>query len=181
MSFPFDRVLVIGASASGKSTLAQRLSDTFSLTLIDLDEVFWRPNWQKPTDEQFRQEVDLLVTSNARWVVAGNYKAVRDLVWPRAQLIVWLDLPFWTTLWRLTVRTLRRWWYREELFGKGLRESLWSHCKFWSEDSLYYWHFVHFISRRRAFEELFRSPAFVAHTILRFRSQMELDEWLRHF
>jgi hypothetical protein len=43
-----------------------------------------------------------------RWVTDGNKRAVRDLVWPRADTIVWLDYPLAVSLWRLGKRARRR-------------------------------------------------------------------------
>jgi hypothetical protein len=43
-----------------------------------------------------------------RWVTDGNKSAVRDLVWPRADTIVWLDYPLLVSLWRLGRRALWR-------------------------------------------------------------------------
>jgi hypothetical protein len=43
-----------------------------------------------------------------RWVTDGNKSAVRDLVWPRADTVIWLDYPLVVCLWRLGKRALWR-------------------------------------------------------------------------
>jgi hypothetical protein len=43
-----------------------------------------------------------------RWVTDGNKSAVRDLVWPRADTVIWLDYPLVVCLWRLARRALWR-------------------------------------------------------------------------
>ena len=55
------------------------------------------------------------------WVVDGNYSAVRDLVWDRADTVVWLDLPRLVVVRRITTRSIRRVVRREELWN-GNRE-----------------------------------------------------------
>ncbi len=37
---------VVGTSGSGKSTLARRLAHRLELPWIELDRLYWRPNWQ---------------------------------------------------------------------------------------------------------------------------------------
>jgi tRNA A37 N6-isopentenylltransferase MiaA len=39
-SFPYARLLVIGTTSSGKSTLAERLARRFDLNLIELDALY---------------------------------------------------------------------------------------------------------------------------------------------
>ena len=104
-----DRYIVIGATGSGKSTLAQRLSQKLGLEYIELDALFWRPNWSPVDKEEFRSLVEL-ATQVPRWAVAGNYSQSRDIAWPRATAIIWLDYSFWTIFWRRTFRTFRRNW-----------------------------------------------------------------------
>src|ERR1700687_4971827 len=72
------------------------------------------------------------------WVGAGTYGAVRDLLWPRADTIVWLDSPLPLVLGRLAARTLRRGITREVLWS-GNRENLWEHAMVWSKRSLFHW------------------------------------------
>ena len=44
---------VVGTSGSGKSTLARRLAHRLGLPWIELDRLYWRPNWQGTPDEAF--------------------------------------------------------------------------------------------------------------------------------
>ena len=44
------------------------------------------------------------------WVADGNYSKVRDLVWARADTVVWLDYPLPVVVARLVRRTLTRMW-----------------------------------------------------------------------
>ena len=43
--FPYKRVVVVGTTSSGKSTIAKRLADEFGLDFIELDALYWAPNW----------------------------------------------------------------------------------------------------------------------------------------
>jgi hypothetical protein len=100
-------------------------------------------------------------TAGARWVVAGNYGRVRDLVWPKADTVAWLDYPFPLVLSRLTVRTVRR---------AVTREVLWNGNRNWLFKT--YWAY------RREFPRLFALPAHAHLRIARLRRPREADAWL---
>jgi adenylate kinase family enzyme len=175
-SFPYKRVIVVGVTSSGKSTLAEKLSKCLGLDCIELDALNWEPNWQAAPLEVFRARVEK-ATQAEKWVVAGNYHVVRDLIWPKAEVIIWLDYPFLTVLWQLTRRTFRRWWTKELLWGTN-RESLWKHFKLWSADSLYHWLFKTYWRRKREYPLLFSQPELQHLKLFRFQHPRETDEWL---
>ena len=135
LSFPYKRIVVVGVTSSGKSTLAEKLSKRFGLSYIELDALNWDPNWQAAPLEVLRARVEK-ATQAEKWIVAGNYHVVRDLIWPKAEVMIWLDYPLLTALWQLTRRTFRRWWTQELLWGTN-REPFWKHFKLWSPDSLF--------------------------------------------
>ena len=116
------RVVVFGITGSGKSTLAQRLGARTGLRVIELDALYWGPDWQGVPDELFRHRVER-ETRDGDWIVVGNYFQVRDLTWRAADTLVWVDIPFRVAFWRLFRRTLGRVLTREELWGSGNRET----------------------------------------------------------
>ena len=87
------RTVVIGSSGAGKTTLAQQLGSTLGHPVVQLDALYWAPAWKPRADTEFQRLVDE-ATSGDRWVVDGNYAGVRDVVWPRASTIIWLDFSF---------------------------------------------------------------------------------------
>ena len=89
-SFPYKRMVVVGATSSGKSTLAETLARWFELDFIELDALNWEPGWQTAPLDVFRSRVEK-ATKAEKWIVAGNYHIVRDLIWPKAEAILWLD------------------------------------------------------------------------------------------
>lgn len=144
------RVVVVGCSGSGKTTLARRLAAITGAPHVELDALFWAPDWQPRPAAEFLRDTDA-ATAGARWVIDGNYRQTRDVVWPRATAIVWLNFGFPTVFGRALRRTLRRVATREALFA-GNRETLWR--TFASRESLLWWVMTSYRRRRREFGAL---------------------------
>jgi adenylate kinase family enzyme len=178
MKLPYQRLVVVGTTSSGKSTLAKILSGKLNLDFIELDALHWGPNWVEAPDDIFRQRVESAISSD-RWVVAGNYSVVRDLIWPRADALIWLDYPLWTIFWQLTRRTFKRWRTQELLWGTN-RENLRTHFKLWSQDSLYHWLFKTYWQRKREYSQLLSEPCNSHLAVFRFKSPREADAWVNN-
>lgn len=175
-SFPYRRLVVVGTTSSGKSTLAAQVAQKLGLDFIELDALHWEPNWVEAPDDVFRTRVDA-ATRAPGWCVAGNYSVVRDLTWARAEAIVWLDYPFHTVFWRLTRRTFHRWWTRELLWGIN-RENLWTHFKLWSDESLFHWLFKTYWRRKREIPQLFALPQHAHLQVIHLKTPKKTDAWL---
>lgn len=175
--FSSKRTVVIGTTSSGKSTLASQLAGKISGDYIELDALHWEPNWTEAPDEVFRERVENAIKSNT-WVVAGNYHIVRDVVWQRAEAIIWLDYPFHIIFWRLLRRTIRRVATREKLFA-GNFERGWTHLKLWSEESLFHWLFKTYWRRKREYPMLFALPENAHLKVIQFKHPTDTEEWLK--
>jgi adenylate kinase family enzyme len=114
------RVSVVGNSGSGKTTVAAQIASRLGAPHLELDSIFHQPGWQPLPLNEFRARVADFVAGPA-WVVDGNYSDVRDLVWQRADTVVWLDPPRYRVMRRVIWRTLRRVISRAELWN-GNRE-----------------------------------------------------------
>jgi adenylate kinase family enzyme len=130
------RYVVIGTSGAGKSTLARALASRTGSPCIELDELHWAPDWVERPDVEFAAAVRAALTGQPRWVVDGNYSVVRDIVWPRATHVVWLNFGRHVVFPRVLWRTLRRTLGRERLWH-GNRESL--RRAFFSRQSIVLW------------------------------------------
>lgn len=178
-SFPFKRLVIVGVTSSGKSTLAENLAKRFDMNFIDLDALNWEPNWQAAPLAVFRERVTK-ATQAEKWVVAGNYHTVRDLIWPKAEAVIWLDYALLTVLGQLTRRTFKRWWNQELLWGTN-REALLTHFKLWSQDSLFHWLFKTYWRRKREIPVTLSEPEHQYLTLIRFKHPKETETWLKSF
>ena len=116
------RVVVLGTTGAGKSTLAGRLAVAIGAEHVELDGFNHGPNWT-PRPEFAADVADVLTRPG--WVVDGNYiERVAETLWPRADTVIWLDLPLRVILPRIVRRTAGRVRARTELWN-GNRES-WS-------------------------------------------------------
>lgn len=102
-----QRISIIGVSGSGKSTLANTLSLSLNLPHIELDTFLYHENGTKKDPELFRKEVEQ-ATGQGSWITEGVSYKMADIVWPRADILVWMDPPFYTLYYRVLKRTLKR-------------------------------------------------------------------------
>jgi adenylate kinase family enzyme len=173
-SFPYRRINVVGTTASGKTTFARTLAARLGVPHVELDALHWEADWREAPDDVMRQRVRDAVTGDA-WVVDGNYTAIRDLVWERAEAVIWLDFRLPTILWRYGTRTGRRIRSQEELWaGTGNRETLSMHLL--QRDSLLWWILSTYRRRRRDYPRLLASHPQLA--AVRMRSPRAADRWL---
>jgi adenylate kinase family enzyme len=111
---PVNRVLISGVAGAGKSTLARKLGARLNIQVIEMDALCWLSGWQKQEQQVFRQQLTESMQAK-RWIVDGNDSG--HLVKPKADLLIWLDVPWWTAAGRVIGRTLGRIVCREELWN----------------------------------------------------------------
>jgi len=102
-----ERVVILGCSGTGKSTLARRLGAKTGLPVVHLDALFWEPGWRESDPAVFRQRV-VEALAGGRWITDGIFNSKTfDLRLPQADLIVWIEQPLALRLWRVIWRALR--------------------------------------------------------------------------
>lgn len=100
-----QRVLVIGNSGGGKSTLARALGEKLGLPVIHLDVLFWKPGWVESAPHDFRA-AQAQVLAGPAWICDGDFGSHFDLRMPLADTIIWIDQPPWLCLIRVIRRAL---------------------------------------------------------------------------
>ena len=170
-SVAMERVVVVGTSCSGKTTLARHLAQVLGSPHVELDGIHWMSCWrERPVDEVRRLAGEAAAAD--RWVMDGNYRIVRDIVWGRATTVVWLNYPFRVVLWRAMSRTTRRVVTQEELFSgnrEGFRQS------FLSRDSIILWAITSYRRVRREYRRILDDEDFPHLRVIELRRPAEAE------
>jgi adenylate kinase family enzyme len=118
------RILIIGPSGAGKSTLARVIGERLGLPAVHLDSFFWNPGWVQTEVPAFRDQVAKAVKGDA-WVMDGNYTTQSlDLRLPRADAVIWLDLPRRIYFPRVLLRVVEYYGHAREDIGPGCPERI---------------------------------------------------------
>lgn len=153
--------------------MARELARRFDLPHTELDALFHGPGWtERPA---FAEDVAALVAGE-RWVVdSDGYSAVRDVMWARADTLVWLDLPRWQVMGRVVRRSVWRGLLRAELWN-GNRESF----RGWRDSGHPVWWAWHqHGARRRTIGQRLADPRWSHLQVIHLRSARAARRWLR--
>lgn len=173
----FARINVVGASGSGKSTFAKRLAARLDQPLIEMDALFWQPNWAEPPDEEFFARLRSAL-AQPRWVLDGNYDRTVPIKWQDVTAVVWLDYSLPRTLLQGVKRALIRAWTRAELWpGTGNRESF--RLTFFSRKSVLLWSLRSHGRLRKRYGARMMDPAYAHIAFIRLRSPADARAFLR--
>ena len=168
-------IVVYGPTCSGKTMVSNQIAERIRIPHIELDALFWTPQWIKKQLEEFRAEVSTILNANTDgWVCDGNYSRVRDLILPLADTVVWLRPPFRVAFWRLLKRTIIRCWNRELLWGNN-RES-WR-LSFLSRDSLILYLIINWRSSHKKIKHALENIPHKA-SVIELYSSKEVDSYL---
>jgi adenylate kinase family enzyme len=166
-----ERILVYGVTGSGKTRLAERISDATGIPWHAVDELTWEPGWIEVPDSEQRRRIAAICTGE-RWVLDTAYGKWLDIPLAHVELIVALDFPRWLSLSRLIRRSVMR-----AVDGKpicnGNRESF---RNIFSRRSIIGWHFRSFSRKRRRIRAWAADPE--GPRVVRLTSPRQVERWL---
>ncbi|MGX9883098.1 adenylate kinase [Streptomyces sp. NPDC002276] len=168
-----ERILVVGATGAGKSTLAREASDRLQLPYHEMDALYFTgPDWA--VNEHLTDDV-LRLTAEPRWIIDSiGSPEVRDLLWELADTVLWLDYGRRVIMPRVLRRSLWRTVTRERVFG-GNRET-WA--GWLSREHPVWWAWSQHAGRRAEIERRMNDPHFAPLSTLRFAQPRETTAWL---
>jgi len=169
------KILIVGTTGCGKTTLAKMLSKKLSLPHYELDAFHWKPNWQTNSHEEFKSQI-IDVISRGEWVVDGNYRSFRDDIWPYATNLIWLDYPLTLILFRIIKRSIRRLAQHEILWNGNLSNFT---REFIGHDSILYDSLNTYSFRKKDYNFAINDKKFAYLNVIKLTSPKETNIWLQ--
>ena len=167
-----QRINIVGIGCAGKTTLARAVAARLEVPHVELDELFWGPRWTPVDEAVFRRRVDDALAPEA-WVADGGYQVARDIIWGRADTVVWLDFSLSTVIGRWARRTTERVKSGEEFWpGTGNRETVANLFR----SGFVFWILRHYRGKRRRMATRLAARPDLA--VVHLRTPAEAAAWL---
>lgn len=166
------KINVVGTSGSGKSTLSKQLAARLQVPRIEMDRLYWRPNWQGTPDPALFASLEAALVASSAWVLDGNYNRTRSIKWRYADTVVWLDYGFTRTFCQAVGRAVWRAWHGIELWpGTGNRETF--RNSFFSRESIVWWTIKTWRPNRQRYLADMLDPQYAHIRFIRLRNPRE--------
>ncbi len=91
----FDRIVILGNTASGKSWLSKKLGAVLSSRVVDLDQIRWIDgDYSRRETKQIAVAKTIEEAKHDRWIIEGVYGWLISPILGRATCLVWTDIPW---------------------------------------------------------------------------------------
>ncbi|WP_435236494.1 AAA family ATPase [Psychromonas sp. PT13] len=152
------RINVIGTSGSGKSTFSRKLSEKLNYPYLEMDKMFWKPNWVEASDQEFFTTLTNQI-SQPSWVLDGNYNKTASIKWADVDTIIWIDYSFVRTVFQAIKRALIRSITKQEFWeGTGNIETF--RKSFFSKKSIIWWTLTTYKKNKIRYQALLKDPTY---------------------
>lgn len=103
------RIDIIGSVASGKTTLAKKLSAKYQIAFYEKDNIVWErtPNGDKRRNSEERDKMFQQILEQDHWIVEGSPRDILQESFACCDYIIFLDINTFTRLFRVFRRWLR--------------------------------------------------------------------------
>ncbi len=170
---------VVGTSASGKTTFSRQLAQKLGMAHIEMDDLFWRDDWQETPDAEFfpklQSQMDI---ATGGWVLDGNYSRTHELKLKYIDTIIWLDYSFSLNLCRSVTRAMSRAITQKRLWSNSNnRESF--KGSFLSKDSIILWMINHHAKNRKKYLKMMHDPKYQNIQFIRLTSPKQTAAFLK--
>ncbi|KKJ76493.1 adenylate kinase [Kiloniella litopenaei] len=170
------RINVIGTSGSGKSTVARNLADVLGYPYVEMDALYWKPNWGEPTVEEFNRDIEKAV-SGSTWVLDGNYSRTQPIKWAKVDTIVWVDYSWGRTVFQALKRAITRIIGKKELWpGTGNVESF--RMTFLSRQSVILWTLQNYKRNKKRYAKMMSAKEYTHINFVRLTNPAETKKFI---
>ena len=169
IDIPADKISIIGGSGSGKSALANILSESMKIPVIHLDSINYKPNWIQ-VDKVERDKIISGKSNEDKWIIDGNYNKTLKERLIKSDLIIWLDYSSYTQI-KGVVKRIAQNYNKERSEIPGCKERI--NLKFIKYVATY-----NKVKRPEMLEILKDIPE---DKLLIFKKQKDLNNWLKKY
>ncbi|ADL50849.1 hypothetical protein [Clostridium cellulovorans] len=105
-----SKIYIIGIVASGKTTLARRVSQELNIPHHELDCIVWNETdagrFKRTPEEQVEviEDIDRI----GAWIIEGTYRSSCHCLFDMADKIIFLDTPLWKRRYRILSRFIKQ-------------------------------------------------------------------------
>ncbi|MBJ7554486.1 shikimate kinase [Marinomonas spartinae] len=170
------RINIVGTSGSGKSTVGRMLATKLGYPYLEMDAMFWKPDWQESTDEEFFAKLEHQLLQE-KWVLDGNYHRTAPIKWVNVDTVLWVDYSFTRTLYQAVKRAFLRSLSKQELWDKTGNVETFSKV-FFSKDSIILWTLKTYKKNRIRYAEMINDPKYGHIKFVRIRSPKKAKQFV---
>lgn len=161
-----NKIAIIGAPGSGKTTLSYELEKKYNLPVFNIDKVYILPNWIL-RDSKERDSIILEEANKEKWIIDGTFIDTLEERVKKADRIIFLDYSTITFLKGIFKRLIKN-YGKEKPDMPGCKEKF-------DLSFIMYVATYNFKRRKYIIEILERYPE---KDIIYFKNQKELKNWL---
>ena len=162
-----NRISVIGAPGSGKTTLSFDLEKIYKLPVFNIDTIYQLPNWVM-RDPKERDQMILEEADKDKWIIDGTFIDTLDYRINRADIVFFLDFSTFTFI-KGIMKRLIKYYGKEKPDMPGCKERI--------DISFFFYVLTYNIKRRKYVIEVLNK--YPQKDIRIFKKQKDLNAWVQ--